>query len=286
MKILLTGAKGQLGQSLQQCVPQDIELIALDHHQLDITDAAQVLDCIAQHQPDSIINAAAYTAVDLAEKQSAQAFSVNAEGAKHLALAAEKQHSRLIHVSTDYVFDGQHHLPYLPSATTNPLSVYGKSKWAGEQFVQDVLVDKAVVIRTGWLYSAFGHNFFNTMLRLMAEKKSLNVVADQIGTPTWAHHLALAIWAMVAQPTLSGTYHFSDAGVASWYDFACAIGEHAVAEGRLKHKIPITPISTSEYPTPAPRPAYAVLDKSAIWRDLAMTPVHWTAALHTLLRTL
>jgi dTDP-4-dehydrorhamnose reductase len=229
-------------------------------------------------KPDVVINASAYTAVDRAEEEVDLAFRVNATGPKNLALAARKAGSRLIHVSTDYVFDGTACTPYPPQAPCSPLGVYGKSKRQGEINVLEV-IDEPLIIRTSWLYSQYGNNFVLTMLRLMNERDELKVVADQIGAPTWASTLAAAIWAAVGKRHLKGIYHWSDAGVASWYDFAVAIQEEAFSQGKLTSLIPIHPIRTDQFPTPVTRPAYSVLDSTASWSDFDTEPMHWRAAL-------
>jgi dTDP-4-dehydrorhamnose reductase len=188
----------------------------------------------------------------------------------------------LIHISTDFVFDGSASQPYKPDAATAPLGEYGRSKRAGELAVQSVL-PQALILRTGWVYSRYGSNFVKTMLRLMSERDDLAVVADQVGTPTWAHGLAEAVWACAARPQLSGIYHWSDAGVCSWYDFAVAICEEAFALGLLASTVKIRPITALEYPTPAHRPAYSVLDKTNSWRDFALAGVHWRQQLRAML---
>ena len=285
MKVMIVGENGQLGKTLMHTAPSTVTAFALDIPDFDITDADQVNQTVDAEMPAVIINASAYTAVDRAEEQAELAFRVNAKGPRHLALAAKKIGARLIHVSTDYVFDGSACTPYAPDAPCSPLGVYGKSKREGERNVLDVL-DDAVIIRTAWLYSQYANNFVKTMLRLMKEKPELNVVADQIGGPTWATTLAGAIWQIVAKPDLKGIFHCTDAGVASWYDFAVAISEEAVIRGLIEKPIPIHPIPTSEYPTPARRPAYSVLDCTASWRALFIQPVQWRVALRQMMDAL
>jgi dTDP-4-dehydrorhamnose reductase len=278
MKVLITGANGQLGRELQHHVPADVEAIAFTRQSLDITNAAHVAAVVQAENPDVIINAAAYTRVDRAEQEPDIACAVNATGARNLAQAAGEHNLRLIHISTDFVFDGRQSTPYRPDDAIAPLGVYGASKAAGEQAVM-AACPAGIIIRTAWFYAAHGQNFVNTMLRLMAEKDRLGIVADQIGTPTGAAGLAHAIYAILDKPDLKGIYHWTDAGVASWYDFAVAIQEEALALGLLKRAIPISPISTADYPTPAARPAYSVLDKSATWQDFGLSPIHWQTAL-------
>ncbi len=250
--------------------------------QLDIADAAMVAHCLTKEAPHLVINAAAYTAVDKAESEPAAAHRGNAEGPGTLAQACAQQGIRFIHISTDFVFDGTSSQPYRPDAATAPLGEYGRSKRAGELTVQRAQPE-ALILRTGWVYSRFGGNFVKTMLRLMGERDELSVVTDQVGTPTWAHGLAAAVWAAAARPQLSGIYHWSDAGVCSWYDFAVAIHEEALLLGLLSRPIKIRPIPAAQYPTPAQRPAYSVLDKSNSWRDFALEGVHWRQQLRAML---
>lgn len=279
---MIVGENGQLGKTLMHTAPSTVTAFALDIPDFDITDVSQVNQTVAAERPAVIVNASAYTAVDRAEQEVELAFQVNAKGPRHLALAAKKSGARLIHVSTDYVFDGSACTPYAPDAPCSPLGVYGKSKREGERNVLDVL-DDAVIIRTAWLYSQYANNFVKTMLGLMKEKPELNVVADQVGGPTWATTLAGAIWQIVAKPDLKGILHWTDAGVTSWYDFAVAISEEAKSRGLIEKVIPIHPIPTSEYPTPAKRPAYSVLDCTASWRALSIQPVQWRVALRKMM---
>lgn len=281
-KILITGADGQLGCALLATAPAGFQAIAANRSVLDITDQKAVNWWLAENEPAGIINAAAYTAVDRAEKEQSLAFDVNAEGAKNLALAAHEAGISLVHISTDFVFDGGKGMPYLPSDAVNPLSVYGKSKAQGEVYVNAVCPG-ASIIRTSWVYSPGHPNFLTTMIRLMKEKDQLAVVADQIGTPTYTVPLAQACW-KVLELDLSGIFHWSDAGVASWYDFAVAIQEEGLRAGLLDRQIPITPIRAVDFPTDAVRPAYSVLDKTAVWAALDCIPVHWREALRQALR--
>ena len=281
-KVLVVGAGGQLGQELQRTSGPDIECLPMTRAQLDIADPAVVTQCLAAVAPQLVINAAAYTAVDKAESEVDAAQRGNVAGPLALAQACAQQGVRLIHISTDFVFDGSASQPYKPDAATAPLGEYGRSKRAGELAVQSVL-PQALILRTGWVYSRYGSNFVKTMLRLMNERDDLAVVADQVGTPTWAHGLAEAVWASAARPQLSGIYHWSDAGVCSWYDFAVAICEEALALGLLARPVNIRPIAAIEYPTPACRPAYSVLDKTDSWRDFALAGVHWRQQLRAML---
>jgi len=282
MRVLLVGGSGQLGRELQHCKPADMELLALGSSELDLREAEAVAARVSGFRPRVIINAAAYTAVDRAENEQEAAFGVNGQGAANLAQAARAVGAYCLQVSTDFVFDGAQSRPYLPTDRTNPLGVYGASKLAGEQLALAAYPEGVAIVRTAWLYSACGNNFVTTMLRLMGERETLGVVADQIGTPTWARGLAEALWQMSrVQP--KGICHWTDAGVASWYDFAVAIQEEGLACGLLAREIPILPINTVDYPTPARRPSYSVLDKTGTWAALGMTPPHWRVALRGML---
>ena len=282
MKVLISGAGGQLGRALLATAPRRVQLVAAGREQLDISAADSVARCLEHHAPQALINAAAYTAVDRAEQEPARAYRVNAQAAGLLASACAERRIRLLHVSTDFVFDGQRSDPYPPHAKTAPLGVYGASKLAGERRVLDSAAD-ALILRTAWVYSARPGNFLHTMLRLHRERDELRVVADQVGTPTAAHSLALALWAAAARPQARGVYHWSDAGVCSWYDFAVAIGEEAQRLNLLSEPAAVRPICSDEYPTPARRPAYSVLDKTSAWRDFELAPIHWRRQLRVTL---
>ncbi len=284
-KVLVTGAGGQLAHELKRSVPGHIEAVFLSHADLDIADESAVQKSVAQNEPSWIINAAAYTAVDKAEDEPELAARVNTRGAANLAIAARQNSARLVQVSTDYVFDGQSGEPYLPDAAVNPLSVYGKTKHDGDQQCLEVLGDQAAVIRTSWVYSSHGHNFVKTILRLCAEKPQLTIVADQVGTPTWAGSLAGMCWKTIDQQA-SGIWHFTDAGVASWYDFAVAIQEIGMNLGLLEKVIPILPINSQDYPQKATRPKYSVLDKSRTWKELSVASLHWREALRRMMQEL
>ncbi len=293
MKVLITGAGGQLGRELQGSAPLDCNLVALHHGGskpghggLDITDAAAVDACIKDHRPDVVVNTAAYTNVDQAETEPQAAFTVNSEAAAGLAQSVSRWGTRLIHISTDFVFDGYKSTPYLPVDPAAPLSVYGSSKWEGEQRITEITAGAALVIRSAWVYSSYGSNFVTSILRLLRDQEELRVVADQVGTPTWARSLARAIWAAVALPQLCGTYHWTDAGVAGWYDFAVAIQAEALFLALLPRAIPIYPIRTQDYPRPARRPSYSVLDKTSACRDFSLVPVHWRTNLRAMLQEL
>ena len=282
MKIIVTGS-GQLAQELQQTSPQDCQLHVLPRMQMDISNASQVEQVLQEINPDIVINTAAYTAVDNAEQNSQSAYATNVTGPQNLATTCKVLGAYLIQLSTDFVFDGHAHRPYKTDDEKNPLSVYGKTKAQAEEAVSTIMQENWAIIRTAWVYSSHGHNFVKTMLRLMAEKPHVSIVVDQIGTPTWARGLAQACWA-VAKAKLPGVYHWTDAGVASWYDFAVAVQRQVIARG-IPHKIiRVHPITSEEYPTPATRPAYSVLDKSKIIRALpSLQYVHWQDQLEAML---
>lgn len=284
MKVVITGAAGQLGRVLLRSVPQQVSCIAPDRRTLDITNTESARRWVANHRPDVLINAAAYTAVDKAETDRDQAFAVNDHAVRALADACRDCNARLLHVSTDFVFDGAQGRPYRPDDTVHPLSVYGESKLAGERAVLDTSGLRSLIIRTAWVYASEGRNFVLTMLRLFRERSQVNVVADQIGTPTSATSLARCLWAAVGKDDVSGILHFTDAGAASWYDFAVAIYEEAASLGLLDKEVDIIPITTDQYPTPARRPSYSVLDSQATLQQLNLKSVHWRVALREVLR--
>lgn len=269
---LITGCNGQLGTELKKRLP---DAICADVDMLDITDGVAVQKFVRENNIDLIINCAAYTAVDKAEDDIDLATKINVDGPRNLA----KTGAKIIHISTDYVFDGMGHVPYSPDDKTNPISVYGKTKRAGELAVLEN-APVAVVIRTAWLYSQYGNNFVKTMRRLGTEKESINVVADQIGTPTYAGDLADAIVKIIPQMTHenSGVYHFTNMGVCSWYDFASEIMELSGL------KCVVNPIKSSEYPTRAVRPFYSVLDKSKIQKVFNVKIQHWKKGLEKCLK--
>lgn len=283
MKVLVTGAGGQVGRLLLETRPTDIELIACGHADLDIGAGEAVRHFIGRHRPALIINAAAYTAVDKAESEPEAARRGNTDGPRHLAAAARESGARLIHLSTDFVFDGTASTPYRTDAATHPLSVYGESKRAGELALLEVLPERSTIVRTAWVYAATGANFLQTMLRLMRSKGSVRVVADQIGTPTAARSLAEALWQIAANAEIRGIHHFTDAGVASWYDFAVAIAEEGAELGLLPPDVTVTPIATADYPTPARRPSYSVLDKRSL-AAYGLAPLHWRKRLRGVLK--
>jgi len=273
MKILITGSNGQLGREIKELesVYTHYEFIFTDVEELDITDADSVNDYFAFQKPDVVINCAAYTAVDKAETDEEMAFRVNASAPGNLARAASDSGSFMVHISTDYVYNGKNYIPYIETDLINPVSVYAKSKAAGEDAVQ-LAGGKAIIIRTSWLYSAFGNNFIKTMMKYGRERDTLNVVFDQIGTPTYAHDLAKAILDILPMAMIDERieiYHYSNEGVASWYDFAKTI--HQFANITCK----VNAIPTSDYPLPAERPFYSVLDKSKIKKKFSIEIPYW-----------
>lgn len=281
MKAFITGAGGQLGRALVAAPPKGWTVRGLDRAALDIGDAQAVARLIDGERPELVINAAAHTAVDRAESEAELAEKVNSHAVAHLAAAAEKIGARLVQVSTDFVFDGRAAHPYAVDAPTGPLNVYGRTKLAGERAAGA----DALIVRTAWVHAAQGSNFVHTMLRLMRERDAVRVVHDQIGTPTQVTGLARAIWALAESGT-RGVFHYTDCGVASWYDFAVAIQEEARAIGLLDRDVPIVPIPTSAFPTPAARPAFSVLDKERSWEALGWRAPHWRDGLRTTLKEL
>lgn len=270
MKVLVAGSGGQLGQALAATVPAHATLVALPRTEFDIADADAVTRIVSDVQPDLLINAAAWTAVDKAESEESAAHLINATAVGHLAEAAASTGARFVHVSTDYVFDGRACEPYRPDTPPAPTSAYGRTKLAGEQAAMAAHPD-ALVIRTAWVYAAAGQNFVKTMLRLMNERDEVRVVADQVGTPTHAKSLARAIWQLCGS---GGIFHWTDAGVASWYDFAVAIQDEGLRLGLLERAARILPIATADFPTPARRPAWSILDKTSSW-SITGPALHW-----------
>ena len=284
MRVLITGAAGQVGTALLRSRPPLCELRALTRSDLDIADARALHSAVAAFRPELIINAAAYTAVDKAESEPLQADAINAQAPQYLAEAAQSLDScRLIQLSTDYVFDGRGSEPYRPGDLPHPLSVYGRTKLAGEQAVLGVLGKRAVVLRTAWVYAAQGKNFLLTMLRLMRERGAVRVVADQKGSPTAAASIARALWRIADLPSVHGILHWTDKGVASWHEFACAIADDALAAGLLSRPIQVTPIATTDYPTAAHRPASSVLDNRESVTQLGIEAEPWRVNLRATL---
>lgn len=292
MKVLLTGARGQLGQALAAQLPAEVSLVPLTRVELDLADAAACRAMVQQQRPAWVINAGAYTAVDQAERDQERAWAVNAAAPAAFATALADCGGRLLQLSTDFVFDGAQGTPYRPDQSPAPLGVYGASKAAGERAV--LAFPGGRVLRTSWLYGPVGRNFCLTMLRLHQQRQAsgdpLAVVADQVGCPTASHTLAAACWRLLAAQApgaaavpLPAILHWCDAGVASWYDVAVAVGELAVAVGLLERAAPVRPIRTSDYPTPATRPSYSLLDCVDSRYALDLQPPHWRQALHSVL---
>lgn len=283
MKILVIGETGQLSWELNRLNAKDVELTFIGHEQLDLENVDDILSTLANYAPDGVINAAAYTAVDLAESNATKAFLINAEAVDKIAEYCRDVSSHLVQISTDFVFDGKKSCPYVVEDAVNPVSVYGESKAKSEDLVMKIVPRQACVIRTSWLYSSHGNNFVKSMLKLMQSKDELGIIADQIGTPTYAKGLAKACISAVKHK-VTGIHHYSDAGVASWYDFAVAIQELGIQHDLIKKIIPVKPITTQDYPTPAKRPSYSVLDKSTIkshFPDIEI--VHWRKRLNSMM---
>ena len=275
MNILITGCNGQLGNEIQLLEPHHAShrFFNTDVAELDITDRAAVQRFVTDNSIDGIVNCAAYTAVDKAEENADLARLLNATAPGYLAEAVEQRHGWMIQISTDYVFDGTAHRPYTESDAVCPASVYGGTKLEGEQRVQQSC-SRAVIIRTAWLYSSFGNNFVKTMVRLGRERDSLGVIFDQIGTPTYAADLAAAILTIIDKGVVSGIYHYTNEGVASWYDFTKAIHRLVGISG-----CQVRPLLTAEYPTAARRPHYSVLDKSKIKHTYGLDIPYWEDSL-------
>ena len=280
MKVLLTGVAGQLGQALIASSPPEVELIACNREQLDLADVAACRQVVLEHRPSWVLNAGAYTAVDKAESEPVLAQAVNAGAPGAFAETLAETGGRLLQVSTDFVFNGEQGRPYQPDQDLDPLGVYGATKAAGEAAA--LALPGARVLRTSWVYGPVGKNFCLTMLRLHALKEAageaLGVVADQVGCPTATHTLAAACWRAISTEA-PRILHWSDAGAASWYDFAVAIGELGVELGLLQQAAVVCPLTTADYPTPAQRPSYSLLECSSSRLALGLEPLHWRAAL-------
>lgn len=278
MKVLLTGANGQLGHCFQDVFPSDWSIITANRQQLDITDFNAVEAYIANHRPDAIVNAAAYTAVDRAEDEYELAYKVNVIGAENLAILAKKYHAKLIHISTDYVFDGNKNFPYLETDLTLPINVYGKTKRKGELAILQH-ESNAIVIRTSWVFSEYGNNFVKTMLKLAATRSELSIINDQLGCPTYAGDIANIIIAMLRNNSQGGIYHFCGDQCVTWFQFATKIFSVANALNLMANKdLHIKPILTADYPTKAQRPLYSVLNIEKI-EQLKIKGSDWNKAL-------
>ena len=282
MKILITGANGQLGTELHEILEREFpgQTLYTDVQELDLTNAKAVDSYVANNEITHIVNCAAYTAVDRAEEEKMLCAAVNTDAVKNLAMGADANGAKIIHISTDYVFDGTNHRPYRESDKVNPISQYGTTKRKGETLLL-ALAPQAIIIRTAWLYSAHGNNFVKTMLRLADSQPEIKVVCDQIGTPTFARDLARAVVKVLqSHQWVPGIYHFTDEGAASWYDFAKAIFRIAGKD------VKVTPIPTEDYPTPASRPSYSILDRTRIKATYGIEIPHWEEALADCLRQL
>ena len=303
VKVLVTGKGGQLANELIVSVPKNVDILCLSSEELNICNFDIVDEIISKFNPDVVINAAAYTNVDSAEENSELSYLVNQNGVENLAKSCQMVNAQLIHISTDYVYDGSNNTPYKTTEKVNPINVYGHSKLAGENALKAFHNLSKIVIRTSWVYSIYGKNFVKTILSLLNSKQTISVIHDQIGTPTWAAGLADMIWGIVnkqydpdskkfsplrhlkaAQGSQELTiYHWTDAGVASWYDFAESIQCLAFEKGLIDNKIPIVPISDSDFPTKAKRPRYSVLCKAETESFVGMQPQHWRKQLSSML---
>lgn len=286
-RAIITGGLGQLGWELKRTRPSSWEVWITDIDEMDITRAESVSKAFDDFRPDLVINAAAYTAVDRAEDEKEIAFRVNRDGVKNIALESKRLGCRIIHISTDFVFDGNSGVPYRPGDMPRPINTYGSSKLAGEEVLENLYPEGSVVVRTAWLYSVHGNNFVKTMLGLFARESVVKVVCDQIGTPTWAFNLARFLWFVAdcyETPFRNRFYHFTDAGVASWYDFAVAIEEET--RPWRDRPVEVIPILSKDFPTKALRPHFSVLDKEDTWKFWNEKPRHWREALREMLREL
>lgn len=269
LKVLVIGKHGQLARSLVDTAPHNTELLSLARSDINLLNLSDIEKIITRFKPDIVINASGYTDVEGAESDAVSAFSINETGVKNIAVVTSKNNIRLIHISSDFVFDGTSKLPYTTNDVPNPLSVYGASKLAGERVLTREQPKNSSIVRTSWLYSPYGNNFVKTMLNLMSTKKNLSVVSDQVGGPTHASGLAHFIWQLTALEKLDSIYHWSDLGCTSWHEFAIEIQSIGLNLGLLTHEIPISPITSSEYPSNVIRPKYSVLDTSASQSILA-----------------
>lgn len=293
MKILLTGAAGQLGQALRQQVPVGVELIATSRSgdpatgllPLDLADADACRAAVLEHRPDWVLNGGAYTAVDRAESEPELALAVNGGAPRAFAEAVADTGGRLLQVSTDFVFNGQQGSPYRPEQARDPLGAYGRTKAAGEEAVEQMLggSGRGVILRTSWVMGPVGKNFALTMLRLHRERKQIGVVEDQVGCPTSTATLAAACWRVITAQVQEPVLHWCDAGAASWFDVAVAVGELAQELGLVQQPAPVNPLTTAEYPLPAQRPSYSLLDCSSSRQALGLAPTPWRQALRQLL---
>ncbi len=278
-KLVVIGKSGQLAWEIARLVP---DAVCMGRDDMDINSAEDIAAKLAALKPEAVINASAYTAVDKAESDEENAYLLNQTAVANLAKYCKSNNVFFVHVSTDYVFNGEKGSPYTVDDAIEPQGMYGITKAAGEAEVTSVLPEASAILRTSWVYSSHGNNFVKTMLRLMAEKPQLGVIDDQIGSPTWAKGLARACVEAASQRT-AGVYHWSDEGVCSWYDFAIAIQQLGLEKGLLQQAVPVKPIPSSAYPTPAKRPHYSVLDKT-LTRETFTSPLnHWREQLSAMM---
>ncbi|ASG04785.1 dTDP-4-dehydrorhamnose reductase [Vibrio anguillarum] len=289
MRVLVTGSHGQVGYCLAHQLNSmvDVEFLAVDREQLDITNPCHVNSVVNEFKPNIIINAAAHTAVDRAEQEAELSYAINRDGPKHLAQAAHKVGAAILHISTDYVFSGDKPSAYIEADPTSPLGVYGKSKLAGEIAVAQAC-PRHIILRTAWVFGEHGNNFVKTMLRLAQTRDALGVVSDQYGGPTYAGDIANALLMMAKaiveeKPTAFGVYHFSGTPHVSWYDFACAIFDKAREQELLNKPLQVNAITTKDYPTSAKRPANSKLDTQKIHQHFGVVASDWRAALNHLI---
>jgi dTDP-4-dehydrorhamnose reductase len=284
VKVLITGATGQLARALSITAPTGCTIAAKSHAQFDITDVRQVSEYIGAERPDILINAAAFTAVDRAESERERAYAINAAAVADLAQQCRSASVRLIHFSTDYVFDGNTDHAWDVDAPTHPINVYGASKLAGEKYILAEENLSALIVRTSWVYSPWGQNFLLTMLRVMRERGAARVVADQIGAPTSALNLARFTWQAAKSTDLRGVLHYSDGGTASWYEFAVAIAEEASAAHVLAQRPNVIPIASTDYPTAAKRPRFSLLATRSSLDRVGIEQPHWREGLREVMR--
>ena len=274
LRVAVLGAGGQLGRSLLASAPSHVTAIGYSRAEADVSDRESVARALHDARPQVVVNCAAYTQVDDAEREVDAAAATNTAGAENIGTAAHAVGARVIHVSTDYVFGGSTGAPYAPTDPTEPLGVYGRTKREGELRLLTACPN-GLVVRTAWLHDGRSHNFVRTAVRILREREAMEVVDDQIGTPTRTAHLARALWLATERPALYGILHFTDAGVASWYDVADTVRETMVAAGGLAASARVVPVPTARVPRPAPRPRCSVLDKHASWQHLGWIPPHW-----------
>lgn len=273
-RVLVLGASGQVGQATLQLTVSGTDVIAPSRADVDLRETDELRAYVLDLKPDAVINCAAFTRVDDAERESDAAYLLNADAARVIAESTAESGARFVHVSTDYVFDGNGRAPYAVDAAVAPQSVYGASKLRGEQLVL-LANPAAAIVRTAWVHSGGDNNFIATAVRIFQQQKVMHVVDDQISTPTRALHLAAALWIFVARANLSGLFHFTDAGVASWYDVAQCVLDTMQRDGLREPKAAVVPVATAEFPRPAVRPRVSLLDKHATWKALDFTPQHW-----------